>query len=80
MSKTKVAISIGRPILERVDRLVAQHVFSNRSQAIEQAVEEKLGRLEGSRLAKECAKLDPGFEQALAEEGLVQGLKEWPEY
>lgn len=80
MSKTKVAITINSPILERVDRLVNQHVFANRSQAIEQAVEEKLERLEGSRLARECAKLDPGFEQGLAEEGLAEGLSEWPEY
>ncbi len=80
MSKAKVAITIDSPILERVDQLVHQHVFANRSQAIEQAIEEKLERLEGTRLAKECAKLDPGFEQGLAEEGLSEGLNEWPEY
>ncbi|RJQ45584.1 MAG: ribbon-helix-helix protein, CopG family [Gammaproteobacteria bacterium] len=80
MSKAKVAITIDSPILKRVDRLVNQHVFANRSQAIEQAVEEKLERLEGSRLARECAKLNPGFEQSLAEEASAEGLCEWPEY
>jgi len=30
---------------------------------------EKLARTEKSRLAEECAKLDPDFEKALAEEG-----------
>ncbi len=41
---------------------------------------EKLLRIERSRLAQECAKLDPAFEKALAEEGLSEELKEWPEY
>jgi len=43
-------------------------------------VAEKLTRMEKSRLAKECVKLDPDFEQSLAEEGFTSGLEEWPEY
>lgn len=31
-------------------------------------------------LARECAKLDPEFEKAIAEEGLSVELNEWPEY
>jgi hypothetical protein len=30
--------------------------------------------------AAECAKFDPEYEKALAEEGLVQKVKQWPEY
>jgi len=66
--------------LDRLDQLVKKEVFPNRSQAIEEAVAEKLARLEKSRLAQECAKLDPTFEKALAEEGLSEDLAEWPEY
>ena len=33
---------------------------TNRSQAVESALAEKLGRLARTRLATECAKLDPG--------------------
>jgi hypothetical protein len=33
-----------------------------------------------SRLARECAKLDPSAEQALADEGLARDFEEWPEY
>jgi len=51
-----------------------------RSKAIQQAVIEKLMRIEKSRLARECAKLDAEFEQSLAEEGLSSELKGWPEY
>lgn len=60
-------------------QLVKKQVFPNRSQAIEEAVTEKLARLEKSRLAQECAKLDPEFEKALAEEGLSEDLAECPE-
>jgi hypothetical protein len=33
-----------------------------------------------NRLARECAKLDPDFEKALAEESVAEELNEWPEY
>ncbi|MGH7829498.1 MAG: ribbon-helix-helix domain-containing protein [Candidatus Binatia bacterium] len=80
MGRSKVAISLDESTLDRLDKLVQKQVFPNRSQAIEEAVTEKLARLEKSRLAQECAKLDPAFEKALAEEGLSEDLTEWPEY
>ena len=80
MGRSKVTISLNESTLDRLDRLVKKRVFPNRSQAIEEAVAEKLARLERSRLAQECAKLDPAFEKALAEEGLSEDLAEWPEY
>jgi len=55
-------------------------MFPNRSRAIQEAVEEKLDRLERSRLARECGRLDPEFEKAMAEEGISEELGEWPEY
>ena len=80
MARAKVAISLDEKTLNRLDRLVKSHVFPNRSQAIQEAVEEKISRLDRSRLARECAKVDPAFEKALAEEGLSTELGEWPEY
>ena len=80
MSQTKVAITIDERMLAKVDALVKRKVFSNRSRAIQQAVEEKLGRLERNRLAEECAKLDPSFERAVADEGLSEELALWPKY
>ena len=67
-------------LLKRLDQLVAEQRFPNRSQAIEEAIQEKVSRLERSRLAKECAKLDPEFEQKLADEGLEEDFAQWPEY
>jgi Arc/MetJ-type ribon-helix-helix transcriptional regulator len=70
MASVKVAITLEQETLRQVDSLVARRVFPNRSRAIQTALREKIERLEGGRLAAECAKLDPAFEQALAEEGL----------
>jgi metal-responsive CopG/Arc/MetJ family transcriptional regulator len=80
MARSKVAVSLDTYTLQRLDRLIAEAVFPNRSQAIQVAVEEKLARLEQNRLARECAKLDPAFEKALAEEGLAEDASEWPAY
>lgn len=78
MPKSKIAISLEEATLRRVDRLVKNHVFPSRSKAIEEALTDKLERLERRRLASQCALLDPEEEQALAEEGL-RGAS-WPEY
>jgi len=80
MSTRKVAITIDRQLLGRVDDLVSQKAFASRSGAIQKAIEEKLARLDRSRLACECAKLDPKAEQAQADEGLRLDLAKWPEY
>lgn len=79
MSKTKIVI-LEEKIVEKVDRLVGLSVFANRSRAIQEAVEEKLDRLEKNRLGTACAKLEPTVERALAEEGLSEDLAAWQEY
>jgi metal-responsive CopG/Arc/MetJ family transcriptional regulator len=80
MPKTKVAITLDAEVLERVDELVARREFRNRSQAIQAALEEKLTRARRTRLARECARLDPNEERTLAEEGLAGSSDSWPEY
>jgi Arc/MetJ-type ribon-helix-helix transcriptional regulator len=80
MAVSKIAITIDDKTLKRLDILVKSKFFPNRSKAIQEAVTEKLMRIEKSRLAQECAKLDPEFEQSLAEEGFSSELEEWPEY
>jgi metal-responsive CopG/Arc/MetJ family transcriptional regulator len=80
MAASKIAITIDDKILRRLDLLVQSNVFPNRSKAIQEAIEDKLTRIDKSRLAQECAKLDRAFEQTIAEEGLASGLEEWPQY
>lgn len=80
MNTAKVAITIDQAVLTKLDRLVKRKVFPNRSRAIQEAVQDKLARMDRSRLARECAKLDPRLEQKIAEEGMAQELDRWPEY
>jgi metal-responsive CopG/Arc/MetJ family transcriptional regulator len=80
MTASKIAITIDDNTLKQLDGLVKSKLFPNRSRAIQEAITEKLSRLEKRRLAQECSKLDPDFEQSLAEEGLSSELEEWPAY
>ena len=80
MAQAKIAISLDEKMLQQLDRLVAETIFPNRSQAIQAAVQEKLARLEQGRLARECLKLDPDYEETLAEEGFAEDALTWPVY
>ncbi len=80
MNKSKIAISLDYESIRKIDYLVRENVFPNRSQAIQEAVKEKLERIEHTRLERECSKLDSDFEKAMAEEGLSGDLSEWPEF
>ena len=70
MGTIKIGITIQEHLLDRLDRLGKAGVFPNRSQALQEAVEEKLARFDRGRLARECAKLDKKFERSIAEESL----------
>ena len=80
MTAAKIAITMDKSLLRRVDRLVRKSAFPSRSRIIQDAVAEKLARLERSRLARECAKLDPDEERAMAEIGMATEGSEWPPY
>ena len=80
MATTKIAITLEKTLVDKLDEMVKKELFPNRSKAIQEAVKEKIIRLDKGRLARECAKLNPKFEQAMAEEGISIDLDEWPEY
>ena len=80
MSSAKIAVTIDQDLLTRLDRLVTERRFPNRSRVVQEALREKLERLDRRRLARECAKLDPAFEQQLAEEGMAEDREQWPAY
>jgi Arc/MetJ-type ribon-helix-helix transcriptional regulator len=79
MGRAKIAITVDEHALAEIDRLVADGVFANRSKAFEAAIQERIAKLQRSRLAQECAKLDRSEEQAFADQGYL-GESEWPEY
>lgn len=80
MNKAKIAITLERETVNRLDLLIKQQAYKNRSQAIQEAISEKFERLDRNRLVRECAKLDPASEQSLAEEGFDNDSAQWPEY
>ena len=80
MGKEKIAITLDERFVGELDRLVDENIFQSRSQAIQEAVSEKLLRMKRTRLAKECTKLDPAFERSISDEGLTEDAKQWPEY
>jgi Arc/MetJ-type ribon-helix-helix transcriptional regulator len=80
MNTAKIAISLNEEILRQLDDLVSNAEFPSRSGAIQKAISEMLERKYGHRLARECAKLDPEEEMAIAEEGMNSELGLWPKY
>jgi Arc/MetJ-type ribon-helix-helix transcriptional regulator len=80
MASAKIAVSLKKETVDSLDRLVDEGVYPSRSRAIQEALEERLSRFTRDRLARECAKLDPEYEAALAEEGLSSEVELWPEY
>jgi len=80
MGKEKIAITLDGRFVGELDRLVDKHVFQSRSQAIQEAVSEKLLRMKRTRLAEESAKLEPAFERTLSDEGFAEDMQKWPEY
>lgn len=71
MAKIKVALTLDGDLLKKIDRLVRERQFQNRSQAIESALAGELPRLARTRLARECAKLSPREEKRIADKGLA---------
>ena len=80
MSVAKIAVSLDQQVVHQLDGLVRKGLFPSRSRAIQEALQNELSRLDRSRLAVECAKLDPKHERELAEEGMSIEVEQWPEY
>ena len=77
---SKIAISLDKNILIRIEQLVSKNLFPSRSRAIQVALEEMLYKIDKSRLAIESSKLNITEEQEMAEEGINEDMSEWPEY
>jgi metal-responsive CopG/Arc/MetJ family transcriptional regulator len=80
MAASKIAITIEKSTLSRLDRLVKERKYPNRSRAIQEALEEKIQKIERNRLTEECLKLVPDEEKSFAEEGFSFEKDQWPEY
>jgi Arc/MetJ-type ribon-helix-helix transcriptional regulator len=80
MNTVRLAVSLEKNVIEQIDLLVKDKHYPSRSQLIRSAVKEKISKLNKSRLATECEKLDSKFEVNLSEESFISEIEEWPEY
>lgn len=71
MPKEKVTVTIGKGLLRRLDRLVAEAQYPNRSSAVEEVLRKQFAKVDRARLAREAARLDPAYERTLADEGMA---------
>ena len=71
MAMSRITVLIDQELLTELDYLVARKLFASRSQAVQISLQEKLARMRRKRLSRECAKLDPNAERAMAEEGMA---------
>ena len=80
MSTVKIAITIDQDLLSRLDRLVKDRRFPNRSQAVQEAIRDKLERLNRSRLAREdtlCRASMPASERRWLAEHRSEAARHW---
>ena len=80
MSTSRITITLDEGLLKRLDYLVQAAPYSSLSRAIQEAVEDKLRKANRNDFERELVKLDPQFEQEMADEGLCEDAREWPEY
>jgi metal-responsive CopG/Arc/MetJ family transcriptional regulator len=80
MTRAKIAITIDQVLLELLDSLVQNKTIKNRSQAINHALQEKLSRIQKTRLEVECQKLVIEDERDFADIGIEEDFKEWETY
>lgn len=79
MPRARVSVSLDPSAIAELDRLAKRRRLNGRSQALRAFVEAGVGRLDARRFARECAKLDPEYEKALAEWKTSRVLEQWPE-
>ena len=79
MTKAKVAITVDETLLRKVDRLVKQGDYPNRSQAVEAALRAHLLDRRRANYLRESRKLDVKEEQALANERYTADVA-WPPF
>jgi Arc/MetJ-type ribon-helix-helix transcriptional regulator len=72
----KIAVTSDRRAVADLDRWVKEGKYTNRSRALQSAVNLMSEREKRTRLVRELAKLNPAEEKQLAEEGFGDA---WPE-
>ena len=79
MSVAKIAISLDKALLKKLDVFISQEDISSRSLIISQAIEAILNARSREAFKRECDKLDSKEEQTMAEEKF-NGEVEWEKF
>ena len=74
----KIAVTLDQKTVADLDRWVREGRYSNRSRALQSAVDLLVERQKRGQLTRELGKLNPTEEKQMAEEGF--GDRSWPEY
>jgi Arc/MetJ-type ribon-helix-helix transcriptional regulator len=80
MPATKIAITMEEDIVRQIDRLVKEGKYRSRSNAIQEALKDRLRDWRRSRLLTELASLNPEEEREFADEALHLEDEEWEKY
>jgi metal-responsive CopG/Arc/MetJ family transcriptional regulator len=80
MTLSKIVITLDENLLREVDSWVEQKLYSNRSQAVQSALFNRVIQLNQQRLEAECAKLNPQEERDFAELDIDKILSGWGQY
>ena len=86
METVKIAVSLKKPIIDMLDKMVKDNLFPSRSDFIQNALEEKIIKYNNemsfkkTNLAVELSKLDINYEQEFSEIGFERDSEEWPQY
>jgi Arc/MetJ-type ribon-helix-helix transcriptional regulator len=80
MKHRRLTFRVDDDLLRKVDSLVRGGTYESRSHAVRDALLAQLPVMMRERLVRECAKLDPEEEVALAEEGFSADTEQWCKY
>jgi Arc/MetJ-type ribon-helix-helix transcriptional regulator len=80
MALTNVSITLDSELLAGLDRLVAERHFSDRNEAVEEAIREKLERVAMGIRATERPRPVLQDERELTPGGWMVDAGDWPEY
>ena len=79
MGAKKFAVSIDLILVKKLDKAIKNGIVKNRSNALKNALSDYLIKLEAEAVKRECLKLNPKEERAIANE-FSESEDSWPQY
>ena len=80
MGTTQILVSLDDETVAQLGALVKNGGYTSLDSVVAESIAMRLALGRSKSLAEQCALLDPENEKALAEEGMSEALRSWPEY